>query len=202
MEFPNNLTAGSALPDHELKPEKSFIGMLLHNLDPCKGHVNRSRYALSDMTPNTLHLTLATGSKAGSKLCLLRVSSSCSGDSFHIHGFLRTQSLARVCFGITAIGVQVRSFSGALGLHLRKILSSYEQLYVALSRATHSKLLHVLCPTFPLNRNGVHPKLLQNWTMVVSKQKCINKTFSFVIKSCSKRAILKIVIYSTDTLQE
>lgn len=43
-EMLNTLTAGSSLPIHGLKLKKSFIIMLLGNLDSNHGHVNSARY--------------------------------------------------------------------------------------------------------------------------------------------------------------
>lgn len=70
VEFLNNLTAGSALPDHELNREKGDIVMLLLNIGSFKRHLNRSKFSLSDMAPDTLHPTLTTDSKACNTLCL------------------------------------------------------------------------------------------------------------------------------------
>lgn len=61
IQFFNNFTAGSALPDHKLKLKKWVIMALIQIIDLCKTHVNGSRYTLSGMTPNTLHFILATG---------------------------------------------------------------------------------------------------------------------------------------------
>lgn len=135
--------------------------MLLRNIDPSKGHVNGLRYIVSEMTPNTLNLILATGAKARNKLCPPRMPCGPGDDSISVQKFLRTQFPVRVFFVITTNKAQGQSFGEALGI-LRDHLFSHVQLYVALSRVTHPKNIQILCPTFPMTRNVVYPEALQN----------------------------------------
>lgn len=60
VKFLNKSTAGSALPDHKLKPKMKVNVMPHRNIDPSKRNVNGAGYTLRDKTSNTLHLTLAT----------------------------------------------------------------------------------------------------------------------------------------------
>ena len=66
VEMLNTLTAGSALPDHDLVLKTGYMVMLPRNIDPKSGHCNGSRYILKKMTNNLLFLRLVTGTKAGS----------------------------------------------------------------------------------------------------------------------------------------
>lgn len=125
--------------------------MLLWNIDSCKGHVNGPRYIVSEMTRNTLNINLATGAKAGNTLCLPRMPYEPGDDSFPGQVFLRTKFPARVCFGITTNKTRGQYFGEALRIDLQYHEFSHGQLYVDRSKATRSKNIHFLCPTFPMN---------------------------------------------------
>lgn len=161
VEMLNLLTAGSALPDHKLRPKKGFIIMLL-NLDPQSGHVNGTRYIIEKMSNSLLYLRVATGSYQGNELCLPRMPCSPGDDTFPVPGFTRTQFPVRVCFALTTNKAQGQSFGGKLGLDLQNMCLSHGQLYVALSRTTHPKNLSVFT-TQPENRtrNVVYPEALR-----------------------------------------
>ena len=73
VEVLNTLSAGSALPDHELKLKKNFIVMLLRNLNPAHGHVNGARYQVVRMTNTLLILKSIMGVHAGKILALPRM---------------------------------------------------------------------------------------------------------------------------------
>lgn len=89
-EILNSLTAGSALPNPNLKLKKSFIVMHLRNLDPTTGHVKGTRYVINNMTNNLLFLSVTITSHEGSRLCLTQMCCGPGDDNSPIHGFTRT----------------------------------------------------------------------------------------------------------------
>ncbi|CDF35745.1 ATP dependant DNA Helicase Pif1 [Chondrus crispus] len=161
-EILNTLTAGSALPDHKLKLKKGFIIMLLRNLDLTSGHVNGARYVIEKMTNNLHFLRVTSGSHEGNRLCLPRMPCGPGDDNFPIPGFTRTQFPIRTCFALTTNKAQGQSFGGRIGLDLRDHCFSHGQLYVALSRTTHSSNVTILTrESGATTRNVVYPEVLQ-----------------------------------------
>ena len=144
VEYLNSMTAGSALPDHELKIKKGYIVMLLRNINPSDGHVNGIRYQVVRMTNNLLMLKSIMGVHKGKILSLPKMPCGSGDDQFPIDGFKRVQFLVRVCFGITTNKSQGSSFGGCLGLDLRDECFSHRQIYVALSRKTNPGNVYVV----------------------------------------------------------
>ena len=162
VEVLNTLSAGSALPDHELKLKKNFIVMLLRNLNPMHGHVNGARYQVVRMSNTLLILKSITGVHSGKILALPRMPCSPGDENFPIKGFVRTQFPVRVCFGLTTNKAQGSSFSGALGLDFRDDCFSHGQLYVALSRTTNPANVSVLLKSDDRRaKNVVYPEALR-----------------------------------------
>ncbi len=126
--------------------KKGFMVMLLRNLCPQKGHVNSARYSVEHMLSNLLHLKVAVGSHAGSRLTLPRVPCGPGDDNFPLSGFKRTQFPVRVCFGMTINKAQGQSIGGKLGLELSGDCFAHSQLYAGDSRVTDPRNLTV-CTT-------------------------------------------------------
>ncbi|CDF37706.1 ATP dependant DNA helicase PIF1 [Chondrus crispus] len=161
-EMLNTLTAGSDLPDHKLKLKKGFIVMLLRNLDPTSGYVNGARYVIEKMTNKLFFLRVTSGSHEGNRLCLPQMPCGPGDDNFPIPGFTRTQFPIRTCFALTTNKAQGQSFGGRIGLDLRDHCFSHGQLYVALSRTTHSSNVTILTrESDATTRNVVYPEVLQ-----------------------------------------
>ena len=161
QELLNRLSAGAAMPDHNLLLKKGFIVMLLRNMYPQDGHANGTRYVVTGMTNNVLFLKIASGQYKGQVLTLPRVKCSPGDDTFPINGFTRLQFPVRVCFAMTVNKAQGQSISGKLGLDLRFECFSHGQLYVALSRATHPKNIFVRTSKgIHQTKNVVYPEVL------------------------------------------
>lgn len=138
---------------------------LLQNIASFKRHLNGTRYIFSDMTPNMLHLTLTTGSKASNKLFLPHMACSPFSYLFPILSLQKPQFRVRVCFGKTTNKAHGQSFSGALELNSRKNVRKCVFLLTTVrrfSRATHPKLFQVFCSSFTLTRNVFYPGFLKN----------------------------------------
>ena len=163
VELLNSLTAGSALPDHELCLKKGYPVMLLRNIDKGRGHVNGARYIVKDMKTNVVFLESLTGDNAGQMLALPKMPCGPGDSSFPIQGFTRTQFPIRVCFCITLNKAQGQSFSGSVGLDLIDPVFTHGQLYVGLSRVTHPENLLICLPEKDqvITPNVVYPEVLQ-----------------------------------------
>ncbi|CDF40520.1 ATP dependant DNA helicase [Chondrus crispus] len=161
VELLNTPTAGSSLPDHQLKLKKGFVVMLLRNLNPNDGHVNGARHLVDGMSNSLLCLRVATGSHLGKPLCLPRMPCGPGDDNFPVPGFTRTQVPIRASFAMTTNKAQGQSFGGLLRLDLRNHCFSHGQLYAALSRTTHPGNVVVLIPDADkTTRNVVYPEVI------------------------------------------
>ncbi len=80
--------------------------MLLRNIKPSSGHVNRTRYVIENMTQNLLFLTSVSGSKKGTRLTLPRMNCMVRADNFPIPGFRRYQFPIRTYFAMTSYKAQ------------------------------------------------------------------------------------------------
>lgn len=94
--------------------------MLICGTDRCRRHVNGSRYMLRDGTPNEVHLTLAIGTKADKKVCVLCMSCIAGNGFFPIQGCPSIKFSAHACFGIAINKAYGLLFSKALRVDLRK----------------------------------------------------------------------------------
>ena len=66
VEMLNNLTAGSALPDHDLVLKTGYMVMLLRNIDPKSGHCNGSRYILEKISNQFVVSSIGDWNEGGS----------------------------------------------------------------------------------------------------------------------------------------
>ena len=153
----NQMDAGSSMPDHKMTLKKGYIVMLLCNLRPNKGHVNRARYVIENMTDNVLHLKSVTGVFKGEHLALPRVKYKLSDDNFPIPGFTRKQFPVRTCFAMTTNKPQGQSIRGRLGIDLTDKCFFHGQLYVAMSRITDPRNLYICCESneFPRTTKNI-----------------------------------------------
>lgn len=136
---------------------------------------------MSDMERNRLQLILATSSKAGNRVCVPRITFGSDDESLPIQGFSRTHFFVRLCFGITAKTAQGYSFSGMFGLDFREHLFLHEQLYVALSTATHpTKRLNCLSSVSTNSKRVLYRGPSKLDVVLINKK---NKPFSFYVKN-------------------
>lgn len=101
MDMLNTLSHVSALPEDMLSLKRGFIEMLLRNLDPENGHVNKTRYIVEIITNKVLFLRIATEVRKGAKLTLLRIIYGPGDDPFPVPGFKRQQFPIQAHFSTT-----------------------------------------------------------------------------------------------------
>jgi len=141
QEVLNSMPGNANLPDYSLKLKTGFIVMLLRNIRPKESHVNGIQYVVRNMT-------------------LPRINCIPGQHDFPIPGFRRRQFPVRFCFAMTINKAQGQSVSGKLGIDLTSSCFSHGQLYVALSRTTHPKNVHIhLNGTERVRRNVVYPEV-------------------------------------------
>jgi len=160
QEVLNSMPGNANLPDYSLKLKTGFIVMLLRNIRPKESHVNGIQYVVRNMTKNILLLKAVSGSHPGLQFVLPRINCIPGKHDFPIPGFRRRQFPVRVCFAMTINKEQGQSVSGKLGIDLTSSCFSHGQLYVALSRTTHPKNVHIhLNGTERVRRNVVYPEV-------------------------------------------
>ncbi len=98
--------------------------MFLRNSCPPKRYVNGARYIVEQMPSNLLHMKVAVGSHAGSRLSLLRVLCGPGDYNFPVPGFKRTQLPVRV---MTINKAQGLPFGGKFGLDLSEHCFAQDQ---------------------------------------------------------------------------
>lgn len=86
--------------------------MLLRNLQPMHGHVNRTPYLVEKITNNVLFLRTATLTNKEKHVILPRIPRNPGKDDFPISGFKRTQFSVRVCFKKQWISPEVNLSAG------------------------------------------------------------------------------------------
>ncbi len=92
-----------------------------------KRRVRGLRYTVQQMSSNLLHLKVAAGSHAGSRLTLPRVSCGPGNDKCFVQGFKRTQYPVRVCFGMKIKKAQGQTSRGKLRLDVSEDCFAYGQ---------------------------------------------------------------------------
>lgn len=144
VELLDSFPGTASLSDYRLSLNKGYVIMLLRNLQPKKGHVNRKRHIVESMKENVLFLPVSTGNHHKEiRFTLSHIPCNPGDDNFPIEGFQCTHFPVRVYFALTINKAQVQSYSGAPGLDLRSKFLTHGHLYVALSRTTHPNNLYV-----------------------------------------------------------
>jgi ATP-dependent exoDNAse (exonuclease V) alpha subunit len=161
--IPQEDLAGLNLPGFPLSQLKLKIGasiMLLRNLDPAEGLCNGTRMIVTAMRERVIEATIAAGPFAGKRVFIPRVtldSNPTAGLPFTLR---RRQFPVRLAFAITINKAQGQSLQ-VVGLELRSEVFSHGQLYVALSRATDYRHVHILLGNeYHLTTNIVYKELL------------------------------------------
>jgi ATP-dependent exoDNAse (exonuclease V) alpha subunit len=149
----------SSLPSSELKMKIGCPLMLLRNLDPGKGLCNGTRMLLLQAYPRILEVMIIGNDHHGEKAFIPRISLKPSSRQYP---FLlkRRQFPVRLCFAMTINKAEGQSLK-FVGIHLLSPIFCHGQLYVALSRATSSKNVHILLPpNSTKTSNVVYPEVL------------------------------------------
>jgi hypothetical protein len=149
----------SSLPPSELKIKIGCPLMLLRNLDPGKGLCNGTRMILLQAYPRILEVLIIGNDHHGEKAFIPRITLK---PSSRLYPFLlkRRQFPVRLCFAMTINKAEGQSLK-YVGIHLLSPIFCHGQLYVALSRATSSKNVHVLLPpNSTKTSNVVYPEVL------------------------------------------
>ena len=134
----------SSLPLSELMMKIGCPLMLLRNLDPKKGLCNGTRMILLRAYPRVLEVMIIGGDHHGQKAFIPRISLKPSSRQYAFV-LKRRQFPVRLCFAMTINKSQGQSLKH-VGIHLLSPVFCHGQLYVALSRATSGKDVHILLP--------------------------------------------------------
>ena len=145
QEYLNTLTL-SGMPAHELRLK---VG-LLHNLNSARGLCNGTRLIVTKLRSKVIEAKVLTGSHAGRLALLPRISLDTSASSGLSFTMRRRQFPIRIAYAMTINKSQGQSLR-VVGLHLLTPVFSHGQLYVALSRCTDCRNLHVLLPSDSLD---------------------------------------------------
>jgi ATP-dependent exoDNAse (exonuclease V) alpha subunit len=149
-----------SLPLSELKMKIGCPLMLLRNLDPGKGLCNGTRMILLHAYPRTLEVMVISGDHRGEKAFIPRITLKPPSPQYPFT-LQRRQFPVRLSFAMTINKAEGQSVK-YVGIHLISPVFCHGQLYVALSRATSSRNIHILLPnsTSTTTINVVYPEVL------------------------------------------
>ena len=163
VEFLRSLDA-SSLPPGELKLKPGCLLILLRNLSPANGLCNRTRMVLLWATGWVLEVQLLCGNHNGEIALIPRITLTPSAKNSNYEFVLRRHQFpVKLAFAMSINKAQGQSLK-YVGIDLGIPVFSHGQLYVAISRATSSKRIHVLLPQNTLQTrtttNVVFPEVL------------------------------------------
>jgi ATP-dependent DNA helicase PIF1 len=143
-EYLNTITV-PGLPLHETILKINCPIILLRNLNPHEGLCNGTRMIVTAMAERVIEAQILTGTHAGKKAFIPRISldtSMSAGLGFILR---RRQQPIRLGFGMSINKAQGQSLD-RVGIYLNNPVFAHGQLYVALSRCTDSRNLRILLP--------------------------------------------------------
>ncbi|GFX21390.1 ATP-dependent DNA helicase [Trichonephila clavipes] len=140
VEFLNSLEL-SGLPSHELQLKLNVPVMLMRNLNApllCNG----TRLRITKLGQNILGATILTGVGKGKSVIIPRIPTIPSDLPFQ---FKKVQFPVKLSFAVTINKAEGQTLKVA-GVHLEKRCFSHGQLYVACSRVSDARNLHIFAP--------------------------------------------------------
>ena len=145
QEYLNTLTL-AGMPAHELRLKVGCPVILLRNLNSARGLCNGTRLIVTKLRSKVIEAKVLTGSHAGRLTLIPRISLDTAASSGLSFTMRRRQFPIRIAYAMTVNKLQGQSLR-VVGLHLLTPVFSHGQLYVALSRCTDCRNLHVLLPS-------------------------------------------------------
>ncbi len=142
VEFLNTVDI-SGFPKHELCLKVGAPVMLLRNLCPAHGLCNGTRLIITALNVNIIQAKIMAGDHAGNEVMIPRIKLIDSPTTKLPFQLQRRQFPIKLAFAMTIHKAQGQSL-GHVGLYLPEPIFSHGQLYVALSRATSHKNVHVM----------------------------------------------------------
>jgi hypothetical protein len=140
QDFLNSITP-NGLPPHELRIK---INCPPYNLDPCSGLCNGTHLVVRAVNKHILDVDIVSGTHAGDRVFIPRISLSPSEDLSLPFKFKRKQFPVRLSFTMTINKTQGHTLP-IVGVYLLEPMFSHGQLYVALSRGVSRGSTWVLC---------------------------------------------------------
>ena len=143
-EYLNTITV-PGMPLHETELKINCPVILLHNLNPYEGLCNGTPMVVTAMAERVIEVQVLTGSHAGKKAFIPRISldtSMSAGLGFILR---RRQYPIRLGFSMSINKAQGQSLD-RVGIYLNNPVFAHGQLYVALSRCTDRRNLKILLP--------------------------------------------------------
>jgi len=154
-EYLNTITV-PGMPLHETELKTNCPIILLRNLNSYEGLCNGTRMVVTAMAERVIEAQILTGTHAGEKAFIPRISldtSMSAGLGFILR---RRQFPIRLGLGMSINKVQGQSLD-RVGINLNNPVFAHGQLYVALSRCTNRRNLKILLPP---NANGTTPNIV------------------------------------------
>ena len=133
-----------SLPPLRLRLKVGVPVMCLRNMFPTQELCNESRGIVTRMQRHSVAIRLLNGDFAGETRILFRTKLSTNENELP-YILTRKQFPIKVCFAMTINKAQGQSFN-EIGVDLRHSVFTHGQFYVAVSRATDAKGLHLLLP--------------------------------------------------------